>query len=136
MEGTGSLELAWSNDYELGHYAIDQQHRYLFSLYNRLLEAFSNGSGYLIIDAAVEDLLAYTRVHFQEEESLMERAGYPHLEAHRAGHRRMIAQVEAFAEELEREQLILSHDLLMFVRTWLRQHILHDDQHLKPLLAA
>jgi len=135
MGADADIELQWSQRYEVGHSRIDQQHAKLFELYNLIAEGFNCGLGHRVVEPALEELIAYTRFHFSEEEALMERLGYTGLAAHRQGHQQLLADVSQLMAEFLDGQPVLLYELLALVRHWLQNHILREDMKLQPLLA-
>ncbi|WP_210397301.1 bacteriohemerythrin [Motiliproteus sediminis] len=131
-----NFELTWSQEYEIGHPVIDQQHAKLFELYNMIAEAFSAGLGHEVVAPALRELVAYTRYHFAEEEALMERLGCRHIITHRREHRRLITEVSALAADFADGQPVLLYELLSLVKNWLSDHILSEDMKLRELMEA
>ena len=127
--------LQWSQIYMVGHPRIDQQHAYLFELYNLIAEAFESGLGHGVLEPALQELLTYAYYHFREEEQLMERLGYRGLAAHRRSHQRLIAEVKVLITDFRDGQPVRLYELLALVRDWLIDHILQEDMQLRPLLA-
>lgn len=128
------IDLVWSSEYELGNSRIDTQHQQLFKLYGQLVEAFELCKGNQIIHAAVHELIKYTHFHFRDEEGLMDRLGYKELASHQKNHNHLLAQAEAFAQELEEGKPVLIYEVLGFIRNWIHNHILEEDMKLKQHL--
>ena len=117
----------WSPSYETGHPEIDGQHRRLFELVNVLHGAMAHGQGKEALGPAIAALTAYASVHFAAEETLMERAGYPHLEEHRLLHAELSRQVDELALRYEKGFLTIPSTLSRFMADWLRHHIRQED---------
>ena len=69
---------------------IDQQHKALVDMFNRLNEAVKNNESREDIYRIIDDIIAFTRLHFATEERLMIQSGYPEIEAHRDKHKQLI----------------------------------------------
>ncbi|MEL7603141.1 MAG: diguanylate cyclase, partial [Bacillota bacterium] len=79
------LKLEWKKDWECGEETIDEQHRGLSRLLNRLLKTDPEGTeGYL------DELEHRLKEHFDYEERVLDRVGFPELERHRAEHKRLL----------------------------------------------
>lgn len=124
-------QLEWSSKFTLGHPTIDAQHQRLFELYGLVCDAFNEGTGPQIIQKTVEDLVSYTRQHFQDEEQLMAKAGYEGLSEHRDMHQKLLSEVDFFVGELEADKPVLIYEVLGFLREWLIDHILNEDMNIR-----
>jgi len=69
---------------------IDLQHRELVSMLNRLNDAVKNSESRENIYRIIDEVIAFTRLHFATEERLMVQSGYPGLEWHKDKHRQLI----------------------------------------------
>ena len=123
-----SSEFIWSDEYCVGVEEIDQQHKALFALLERLRQAIQAKQGSAVCVEILDELVEYTRIHFALEESLMRLARYPDLEAHQQRHRDLIAEVEVMYQKVHAEGQSISFELLHFLRTWLTRHILNEDR--------
>lgn len=117
----------WKESYSVGMPDIDQQHRILIEIINRLHDAMRTGSAHANIVRVVDELLEYTSVHFNYEERMIAAAGYPGTAEHARKHRAMVAQVEAFADRVRTARASTPLRLMEFLNGWLTQHILSTD---------
>lgn len=69
---------------------IDQQHRELVSMLNRLNDAVKNNESREDIYRIIDDVIAFTRLHFATEEQLMIQSGYTDIEWHKDQHKQLI----------------------------------------------
>ncbi|MFN3683020.1 MAG: bacteriohemerythrin [Fimbriimonadaceae bacterium] len=123
----------WSDAFSVGDVEVDSQHRMLFELLGSLLDlAAKPTASHRELSEAVHGLTTYARVHFDTEEELwLSRAPHRYPE-----HRRMHEQFRARAAELEHElaagkpidPLMLAAEL----QAWIVQHLMVEDQLLKP----
>ncbi len=120
----------WSPRFETGIPVVDQQHRQLVAIVNRLGEQLIRGqvpAGGL--EGLLGELAGYAQRHFADEERLMaEGALHPdHADEHRRHHQAFVAQVARLwqgREALERPEEVLHG----FLTSWLATHILEEDQ--------
>ncbi len=117
----------WSSDYSVNIPAIDQQHRELVNILNRLFIAVSKREGHKVIAGIFDALLVYTQTHFALEERLMKEAKYAGLDAHKEEHRRLIAQLDDLGRRFMVEDRPIYFEMLSFLRTWLKEHIQGSD---------
>ena len=69
---------------------IDQQHQELVSMLNRLNNAVKNNESREDIYRIIDDVIAFTRLHFATEEQLMIQSGYTDIEWHKDKHKELI----------------------------------------------
>ncbi len=69
---------------------IDQQHQELVNLLNRLNNAVKNNKSREDIYRIIDDVIAFTRLHFATEEQLMIQSGYPDIEWHKDKHKQLM----------------------------------------------
>ncbi len=113
----------WSPAYSVNIQAIDDQHQELVNILNRLFVAVSKREGDQAIAGILDALLSYTGTHFALEERLMKQAGYQDYEAHKAEHRKLLAQLDQLCKKHMIEEKAIYFEMLSFLKTWLREHI-------------
>ncbi len=122
------MSLQWTSALSVGVPDIDEQHRELFRRVDCLLDAMiasDRAEGLRLVDFLRE----YVILHFDAEEELMRRAGYPGLADHALEHRAFAGSVEALAREFDARGataalvLRLEQDLC----GWLRDHVCGSD---------
>lgn len=87
-----------------GNAMIDEQHRELIEKINQLVQSCEQGREKVKAIKMLHYLADYTDFHFQEEENLQERAGYPGLDEHRQKHEEFRKAVGELFEMLEEEE--------------------------------
>ncbi|WP_018870202.1 bacteriohemerythrin [Thioalkalivibrio sp. ALgr3] len=131
--------LNWSSNLELGLDVIDEQHKRIFEYLQQTEHAIATENEQEVREV-VDGLLDYTSSHLVFEEGLMEKAGYPALDAHRKVHEAFAARIEKLRGELEK-----GHDTFGVARKirsdlglWLMNHIKRDDldyvPYVRPIL--
>ena len=123
-----ALLIAWEEKYCLGLDEIDEQHKSLLDILNRIWFSIVNKSDASVVFSLIGELEKYTLAHFAAEETLMRVIDYPRFSDHKKEHQDFVARV---AEEKKRavESGKLSLDLMYFLRDWLVDHILASDKH-------
>jgi hemerythrin-like metal-binding protein len=117
----------WQAAYSVGVLSIDEQHRALLDIINRLHGVMSRGGAADELKGVLGELVAYTLYHFSHEEQMMDRCGYPGLAEHKRIHSALLGQVEAFQKELVGGRATVSLQLMTFLKDWLSKHILETD---------
>jgi len=119
--------LSWSNQYLIGNFTIDTEHKELFRLINAFHDHWIEKRDHKDIARVLNQLVVYTQMHFQHEEGIMEEAGYPRLEEHQAIHEAMVDTIFKLHQSIETKNSHLEMDTMKFVRAWLVEHILQND---------
>ena len=128
--------ISWSEEYSVKVASIDRQHQKLFGMLNELHDAMKSGAGSKVAPTILKGLVAYTREHFSNEESIMQRVKYPAFAQHKAEHDKLTAQVVSMLAEFEAGKAVLTLQLLEFLRKWLQVHILDCDKKYSSSLEA
>jgi hemerythrin len=120
----------WSEEFSVGIPRIDHQHKGWFELINILHDTMARGEGDDMVDAVLEDVAAYTRTHFSEEEALMEKYGFPGLAGHKRVHEAFVAQLrDAMEAPRTAVRVRLTLTTMATMKDWLVRHIQQMDQH-------
>jgi hemerythrin-like metal-binding protein len=60
--------LAWKDQYNIGHYQIDNEHKKLIALANKVMDFSNNGEDKDKINKVLNALSDYVKIHFRNEE--------------------------------------------------------------------
>ena len=89
-----ALYIKWEKRFELGIPVLDKHHKMLVSLCNELYfsimehrSAGANKNWQLIMSQIIRKTVEYIKLHFADEEKIMEAVGYSETEEHKARHR-------------------------------------------------
>jgi hemerythrin-like metal-binding protein len=118
----------WNSDYSVGINELDAHHKRLFDILDNLFTLMREGADDKSIIRILDELIDYTHYHFDEEEKIMAKMGYPELEPHKRLHRELIQTLKGF-------QASTQNGMAIFVATkvahigmdWLKNHILTVD---------
>ncbi len=128
--------VAWSEQLSVGIEEIDEQHKVLVSLVNRMHEAIQEHHGSDAVQGILAELADYTRIHFAVEESLMRILNYPGYEEHREIHEELLQHVVELKEKVAAGKKAISFELMHFLKTWLTKHILEEDMNYSGFFLA
>ncbi|MCH4888294.1 bacteriohemerythrin [Acidaminobacter sp. JC074] len=130
----------WKEDYSVGVKEIDAQHKRLFEMGQAMSDLVSNHGDEDIYDeltAMFNELIDYTRYHFNDEEKLMEKVNYKDLEDHKVQHQLFVEKLEAYdLETIDEDQGAFALKLLKTVATWIFKHITGDDFRYREAMTA
>lgn len=124
------MTTTWDPALATGHADIDGQHRTLFARADRLIEAVRGGSGDVEVAYLFRYLRDYVREHFDAEEELMRRHGFPDLAVHAGLHESLRKRLDDALTAFERDggSAALLADVESMIRGWLSQHIGQKDR--------
>jgi hemerythrin len=125
---------AWSDTYSIGVAEIDAQHRRLFSLADQLHSAMASGKGKAVLEQVLQSLISYTKTHFAAEERIMRDCAYSDLAAHKAQHDQLTQRVLNLQSEFRAGKMLLTLDVLEFLKNWLQMHIAGCDRKYAPFV--
>ena len=120
--------LNWKDSYSVGIESIDNDHKTLIHLINNLQTAIDYKTDKQFEQQTLKEVIDYTRYHFQREEDLMEKYNYSDFVPHKAQHEIMIEKVTAMMQAYERNESGAIEALLMYLKSWLINHINRTDQ--------
>ena len=126
--------IVWDEMYATGIGSIDDQHKHLISLLNRMFEALLQKRGKEEVSYVIEEMHRYAEYHFHTEESLMEKAGYSDLAEHRVYHDAFISKVNDFSFKYNQNDEALCAEVTIFLTNWLNEHLSTIDQKYVPAL--
>ena len=132
----------WDPKFSVNIVEIDEQHKRLIGLIDRLHGAVRPGSQDPF-DSALKELVAqasvinemvdYSHYHFSTEERYMQKYLYPGYEMHKEEHDSFIREVRKFKNDFDGGKVLLSIDIMQFLKKWVGSHILGTDKQYVPL---
>jgi len=122
--------LAWDEALIMGDEKVDGQHRQMFVMLGGLVAACAGGIETGVLKGTLDFLVDYTVQHFNDEEALQQRCGYPGYERHKRLHDEFKVTVGNLVQRFEASgsTLELLKDLNKIVANWFVDHILTEDK--------
>lgn len=133
MAGTVDDWIKIGDEHNLGIQAIDEQHRKLVELANRVNQAIHEHSCPEEVDSLMSELIELTRLHFESEEAWMGSQGYPNLAEHQREHGWLLNKLQYLAGTTVEGREIL---ILQTIKDWLFHHIDTEDKKLAQFSGA
>jgi len=124
-------EIIWKDEYSVGVDQMDEQHKKIIAMINRLIREQKVVTEAETIAKLLTDMTDYTREHFRAEEYLMSEYGYPRKDHQVKRHQEFIKKTMEFCSASNVGPNILSVALLEYLSTWLVDHILTEDMQYK-----
>ncbi len=128
------LLLSWDETFSVGVAQIDDQHRQLIDLINKIHTARADGNESAVIRRVIFQLFKYATHHFSEEESLMRDNNYPDFQTHYKEHEFFISRLDAIATHFGQGEIQVAGETFRFLVDWLLDHILTVDKKLGRFL--
>jgi hemerythrin len=117
----------WLPFFSVGIGSLDDEHRTLFGIMDDLSEAMEESGIISEHEEKKRSLLDFTRLHFQNEESLMEKYGFSRLPVQRKEHAALLSKLERIVAATERRSRPRPGTAIDFLKDWLLTHILIED---------
>jgi len=124
--------VTWKDEYSIGVTEIDEQHKKLFEIVNRMQVLLCDE---LILDkydsiiAIINELKEYTIYHFKTEEEYMIKIGYKKLFSQKVLHHDFVEKINSIdLSQIDNDQNNYLNEILYFVCDWLVTHILKEDK--------
>ncbi len=119
--------IEWNDELSVGIEEIDEQHKVLVGLINRMHDAIHQRHGSDVVEGILAELAEYTRIHFAVEESLMRLLNFPGYEEHRDLHEELIDQMVDLQQKIAEGKHSIGFELMHFLKVWLSKHIMEED---------
>jgi len=124
------------SDLQLGHAALDEEHRVQFAMIDAVADAVASGCDAAEVNLAVSRLIEYARAHFLSEQLLMERRRFPGREGHAREHDHAIELLEDLKRRHAAGVTRWTLDSIHLLRDWLAGHVRGADRSLVIFLEA
>lgn len=125
--------LVWTKDLSVGFENLDNQHKTIFAMINRLLDAAEEDRHAVqSVPAILQNLLDYTHWHFAAEEAAMRKQGVSDLAFHRRHHAAMTSAIQDLVSSNWKCSGRFPFEAVQFLRKWWTQHIRTVDLQYKP----
>lgn len=134
-EITGNfVQLAWKDSFRCGNRLIDSQHQALFHVANELFEAVLSGRPSPEISTVISQLLADVSKHFQDEQKLLEIAGFAGLQEHIEEHSKLLTRGVELTSQFNTGSLTVGDVFQFLVHDVVMLHILGADREYFPFI--
>ncbi len=126
----------WKNEFSVGVKEMDEQHKKLLGMINRLVAEQHTLTDPNTIAELLTEMTDYAQVHFRAEEYLMAEYGYDHKTQQELQHKAFIDKTVSFYSASDIGPNVLSVALLDYLGTWLIGHILKEDMKYKDFFRS
>ena len=122
--------VVWHDSYSVGVRLIDEQHKHLINLTNRLFRSCmeSTERSKAIFLETIHEAVNYVGYHFSTEEKIMERINYPDYRRHKLEHTEFVRKVFTKVEDFGSGKILAPLTFVYFLREWILHHIAVSDK--------
>lgn len=130
--------IQWKDDYSTGIDVIDNQHKKLFNIANKIYELLRDElctDKYDKIVEILDELKDYTVYHFKSEEEYMKSINYNKLFSQKIEHDYFVSkfdEIDYDKIDVDQDKYIL--EILDFIVNWITNHIISKDKLIKQAL--
>ncbi len=122
------MPIEWKPKYEVEIKTVDDQHKHLVDLMNKLEESKGRESESKVIHDIFYEFVDYTKYHFSEEEKFLESFEYDNLHVHKTQHKVLLKQIVKMLNLLKIGELEIGEKLTSILKNWFIKHVLHHDK--------
>jgi len=126
-------QIKWSEALSVGVKAVDDDHKHLISIINKLFDSLENSASREILESVFSELEKYMVYHFDHEEQLMyaqcssfEDEAY--IDAHVKQHQRFFNDIPELKKKIfNASSKDLALEVVEYLANWLIEHIVTED---------
>lgn len=118
----------WDNKFSVKNDELDNHHKALFDILNRLYQSCFEKNGGITLDPIYEELVSYTDYHFSAEEQYMRDIGYKCIDDHIAAHNLFRENILQLRHNVDIDNMEVIKELIVYLGNWLLNHVIAEDQ--------
>jgi len=133
------LLIPWESKFELGINEIDEQHKKMLSIINKLYALFEDKKqdDQEELDKVIKEMADYAIYHFATEEKYFTMFGYEKMTAHVEVHNQYRAKIEDWRQRYnDTKDKTLFFEISNFLQDWWTWHINVTDRDYVPFMKA
>jgi len=112
----------WIDKFALGINEIDDQHKLLIGIMNKICTALNEGKEKEVIGDVLKEMDDYAHAHFALEEKYFDEFNYEKTDEHKAWHKAFSAKVQNLMNSLAEDPESVSIDTISFLGGWFIDH--------------
>ena len=135
---TPAVIFPWNENFETGLPVVDEQHRKLVDLLNKLASYLAYGVEAIELSRVFDELADYAVYHFKTEEAIWGEF-MPEDEmssTHMKTHHEFVLEVVRLKGDMDSLSSTLVDEVVSFLTHWLAFHILETDKHMAKIVLA
>jgi hemerythrin len=120
--------IQWVDTLSVGIEEIDNQHKKIFEIINKINDALSQLENEKFLPAVFQDLVDYANNHLSTEEMYFEKFNYPEKDPHILAHKAYRDKIADFKKRWEESQSDVADEIVDFLENWWQSHIWNVDK--------
>ena len=118
----------WHHKYSVNNDELDNHHKKLFAIFNKLYESCLDKDNNTNIGPIVEELVSYVNYHFVAEEKYMKSIGYKDINKHISEHWFFKDRICKQQHVKDINDIVVSKELVLYLWNWLINHVMIEDK--------
>jgi len=118
----------WYKKYSVNNEELDNHHKALFDMLNRLYENCLGKDRPHCLDPIIEELVSYSNYHFSAEEQYMRNLKYRDIDKHISEHKAFTQRALQLQQVVSKDDFELTKELIVFLGNWLLYHVMVEDK--------
>lgn len=118
----------WDNKYSVNNEELDNHHRVLFDILNRLYDSCFDETESITLSSVYEELVSYVNYHFSAEEQYMRNRGYSDTNRHIIAHNMFRDRILLLQHDMNLNNIVMTKELIVYLGNWLLNHVLVEDK--------
>ncbi len=128
------MAIEWNDSLILSHEHIDDDHREMAALINKLYLSVSETFGKESIRTAAHELLRFSQAHFSHERGLMGHHRYPEMVEHLGEHNQLLSELQSLIASIDTDDDHPRFEAVEFLDDWFANHLKGADARLATFL--
>jgi hemerythrin len=120
----------WDDRYSMNIQFIDDQHKELINLTNKLYKGCLGGDetarSYFM--ETVRGTVEYVKYHFSAEEKMMESIQFPGLPQHKKAHESFVKKILEDVDKFQGGKKFVPNEFVRYLKDWILTHIAIEDK--------
>ncbi len=117
------MAIAWNDTLYHSHEHLDDDHRVMAALINRLYLCVNENVGQGAVAAAARELFKFSSAHFSHEKELMLAHDYPEVASHLAEHKILLDELQGLILNIENNGGTARPATVEFLDDWFATHL-------------
>lgn len=120
--------IEWEDKYSVGISIIDEKHKELFGIINKIIVAKQYNKNPKEILEKLNEMIQFAQKHFKTEETYMIMFKYPEYEYHKDEHDDFSFKMIAYNDRVIDGDYKIANDILEYLKRWFVNHIQKTDK--------
>lgn len=118
----------WNETYSVGNAEMDEQHKKLIDIINKLFKSFKEGNAQEISSEILYEMIEYSNFHLNSEEKLLYKYNYTEKDKHEKLHEEFRKKTNELKFDLKNSSEGSHYKLIEYLKEWWTNHILVEDK--------